>query len=50
MKKRYVLGIIGLLLCTGLTPNITADIFPRVDDNTVNVQLRIRRLIHRKMH
>ena len=38
MKKRYVLGIIGLLLGTGLTPSITADIFSIVDDNTVNVQ------------
>jgi len=38
MKKRYVLGIIGLLLGIGLTPNISADIFPIVDDNTVNVQ------------
>jgi len=38
MKKWYILGIIGLLLGIGLTPNISADIFPRVDDNTMNVQ------------
>ena len=37
MKKWYILGVIGLLLGIGLTPSITADILPRVDDNTVNV-------------
>ena len=38
MKKLLVIGIIGLFLVVSLVPGITANIFPILNDNTINVQ------------
>lgn len=38
MKKLLVIGIIGLFLVVSLVPGIAANIFPILNDNTINVQ------------